>query len=266
MLRRLRTRIVVATRPATLPALKWMNQLIRGLAARSHHVQHAIEWKFHPPPEWYDHFLDVYWQWEATGNPLFAERGVFAALAVEPGATVLDICCGDGFSAKHFLAQRAASVLAVDFDPVAIEHARRYNFGPKVRFELCDIRHGLPAGSFDNIAWDAAIEHFTQDEIVTILTAIKTSLRPGGVLSGYTLVARRDGGKHLPHHEREFLSKHDLLETLHRHFPHVVVFETVNPERTNLYFYASEAMSSIPFSGEHPRFATTADTGAEVEL
>jgi hypothetical protein len=68
-----------------------------------------------------------------------------------------------------------------------------------------------------------------------------------GTLSGYTLAERDDGGKHLQQHEYEFKSKEDLARFLRPHFKNVTVFETIFPERHNLYFWASDGI--IPFMG-----------------
>ena len=104
-----------------------------------------------------------------------------------------------------------------------------------------------------NIVWDAAIEHFTEQEIDNMLFDIKRRLASGGVLSGYTIVERHDGNKHIHQHEYEFHDKEDLLRFLSPHFQHVKVFETVYPSRHNLSFWASD--STLPFDDAWP-FAT----------
>ena len=106
----------------------------------------------------------------------------------------------------------------------------------------------MPAGTYDNVVWDAAIEHFTPEEIDAIMTSIKSRLKAEGVLSGYTIVEPEHGGKHLHTHEYEFRDMADLHRFLAPHFKHVKVFETVYPSRHNLYFWASDSI--IPFSPE----------------
>jgi len=59
---------------------------------------------------------------------------------------MLEICCGDGFNARHFYSSQASSIIALDFDKDAIPHAKRYNSAPNVTYVLQDIRKGLPAG------------------------------------------------------------------------------------------------------------------------
>ena len=246
----------ILKRPASA-VLRSANAVLRAITANGHALQHYVEWGVPPLPEWYDHYLDLHWAWPKGGRGLFVERGVFGSLAIGPGATVLELCCGDGFNARHFYGPRADRVIAVDFDPSAIANAQRRNRHPKVQFLCADIRTETPEGRFTNVIFDAAIEHFTEPEIDRILTNISERLGEQGVLAGYTLVERGSGKKHLEHHEREFAGKADLLRSLERAFPHVTIFETVHPERTNLYFYASHKASCIPFDSSNPAFLRT---------
>lgn len=78
----------------------------------------------------------------------------YRAHAVCPAA-VLDACCGIGSDALAFAAY-GGDVLGVDIDPVRIEIAR-YNaaaLGLSARFEVADVRDGLPAA--DLIFYDPA--------------------------------------------------------------------------------------------------------------
>lgn len=212
-----------------------------------------VQWGLPPQPEHFDHHIDLYYLWLATRNSLWLERGVFSSLALRGGDT-LELCCGDGFNARNFYSLRSRRVIACDFDPNAIATARTKNIAPNVEFVLADIRTSMPEGQFDNIVWDAAIEHFTLEEVGHILKSIKDRLRPSGILSGYTIVERADGVKSLSHHEYEFKSKEDLLAVLASYFRRVTVFETIYPERHNLYFWASDG--HVPFDPEWDRSVT----------
>jgi cyclopropane fatty-acyl-phospholipid synthase-like methyltransferase len=184
-------------------------------------------------------------QWLETRNSLWLERGVFGSLAIKPNSNLLELACGDGFNARNFYSLRSRHVIAVDFDPNAIATANRRNSAPNVEFRLADIRLEMSEGAFNNIVWDAAIEHFTPEEIENLMNMIKSRLSKDGVLSGYTIVERADGKQSLSHHEYEFKSKYDLLRFFKGHFKHVTVFETIYPGRHNLYFWASN--TTIPF-------------------
>ncbi len=218
-------------------------------AASAHKRLFAAQWKLAPTPEWFDHSIDLYYQWPLTNNSLWLERGVFGSLALK-GGRVLELSCGDGFNTKHFYSHRSKRVTACDFDPVAIRTAITKNQACNVEFLLADIRTEMPVGEFENIVWDAAIEHFTVDEIDLVMRDIKARLASGGVLSGYTIVESSDGVKCLSQHEYEFKDMNDLKRFLTPHFKNVKVFETIYPSRHNLYFWASDC--TIPFGAGWP--------------
>lgn len=229
-----------------LPTLKAFNKAVRKFSANTHHFQHVVEWGSSPNPEWYDHFLDQHWGWSKFGTGMPWERGVFSSLALKKNGKALELCCGDGFNAYHFYAIHLNSIISVDFDEKAIEHARKNFKNSKITYEVCDIRTSIPSGKFDNVIWDAAIEHFTESEISKIMSDIKDCLADKGILSGYTITSRPDGQKMHSDHEYEFSSKEDLMRFLSPHFKRVKIFETDYPDRHNLYFYASDVVS-LPF-------------------
>src|SRR5688572_13765659 len=140
----------------------------------------SAQWELPPPPEHFDHHIDLFYGWLATRSSFWLERGVFGGLALK-GGDVLELACGDGFNARNFYSLRSRLVVACDFEPSAIRTAQRKNSCPNVRFELADIRTSMPQGIFANVVWDAAIEHFTAAEIAKILHGIKTRLTADGI-------------------------------------------------------------------------------------
>jgi SAM-dependent methyltransferase len=224
---------------------KKLSYLSRKVSTFSHHLQMYYEWTFAPQPEWFDHYCDQYYQFNLTRNPLWVERGTFGLLAIKPDSSILELCCGDGFNTFHFYSIRAKNIISVDFDETAISHAKKYNNTNNIEYRVSDIRYEMPEGKYDNIVWDAAIEHFTEEEIAKLMFDIKSRLKENGVLTGYTIVENAEGTLSLSHHEREFKSKEDLKSFFEPHFKNVKVFETIYPSRHNLYFYASDSI--LPF-------------------
>jgi SAM-dependent methyltransferase len=218
---------------------RWMSKGARALSAATHRLQFLIEWG-DDNPEYFDHEIDLYYSWSATRSSFPMEGGVWSSFALKEGGSTLDHCCGDGFYSKMFYLLRSSSVTAIDFDPEAIRWANRNHRAPNVTFILGDIRSDIPDGPFDNIIWDAAVEHFTPEEISALMSRIKSVLEPGWIVSGYTLLDGDDGEKHLHQHEYEFHDKEDLTRFFKLHFANVEVFQTVYPSRTNLYFYATD--------------------------
>jgi SAM-dependent methyltransferase len=244
---------VAFLKPALEVLVRMESRAAAAWAAGAHKRLLAIQWGFPPQPEHFDHHVDLYYQWLDTRNPLWLERGVFGSLSLR-GGDVLELACGDGFNTRNFYSLRSRRIVACDFDPNAIATARRKNSSPNVEFVLADIRADMPGGEFDNVVWDAAIEHFTPDEIAKILGDITSRMTADGIISGYTIVERTDGTKSLSQHEYEFKSKEDLMRFFAPHFKNVTVFETIYPGRHNLYFWASDGC--IPFGRDWPNALT----------
>lgn len=219
--------------------MKWVNKLIRRVSRITHKLQFLVEWGV-DNPEYFDHEMDLQWLWPSSRISFPMERGVWSSFALKSGGRTLDLCCGDGFYTKMFYSLRSESVVAIDFDPEAIRWAKRNHSAKNINYILGDIRADIPDGPFDTIVWDAAVEHFTEDEIKALMSRIKSVMSSDGVLSGYTIVEPEHGGKHLHQHEYEFHDKADLARFFKPHFKHVQVMETVYPTRTNLYFYATD--------------------------
>ena len=93
-----------------------------------------------------------------------------------PGAHLLDVGCGSG-EFLHLARAAGWTVQGVDFDPVAVEVARRLNL---------DVRHGglesasPPSQGYDCITCSHVVEHVHQP--VQWLRGMYALLRPGGTL------------------------------------------------------------------------------------
>ena len=236
-------RLIKRTFPV-VATMRWTNRWLRKLVRSTHHLQFLVEWAV-DNPEYFDHNIDMYSSWYKTRESFPVERGVFSSFAMTPNSRVLDLCCGDGFNSYYFYSLRAKHVTAIDFDREAIRWAKRNYKASNLTFNIGDIRTDIQDGPFDNIVWDAAVEHFTETEITALMSRIKSVLAPSGTLSGYTIIEPAEGGKHLHQHEYEFHSKDDLARFLTPHFNNVRVFQTVFPSRKNLYFYATDG--TLPF-------------------
>tara|TARA_R110002096_G_scaffold196183_2_gene378878 strand:+ start:201 stop:1046 length:846 start_codon:yes stop_codon:yes gene_type:complete len=229
--------------------------------AYAHETKINIDWS-PPQPEWFDHRCDQFFQFSKRRSSHWVERGVFGSLILKPSSNLLELCSGDGFNSYHFYSNRCNSVYAIDFDESAYKHAVNNYSLPNISFNLGDIRKDIPNKKFDAIIWDTAIEHFTEEEIFSIMKTIKECMNDGAVLSGHTIKENDTGEKQLSHHEREFTSKEDLAQFFEPYFSNVHVFETVHPDRHNYYFYASD--STLPFSDNWDSgYILSKDTHAE---
>lgn len=233
----------VAKRLGLVRIARWNAAVSRRAAAAAHRFQYLVEWGV-DSPEWFDHYLDQFYLWHHNRNALTWERGVASAFALQTSTSdatprVLELCSGDGFNTYHFYSLLAKSIVAIDFDPDAVRFAKSHHRAPNIDFRMADIRHDLPEENFDNIIWDASIQHFTDEETMSLMSGIRTRLGAVGILSGCTVADNGTGAKHFRYHEREFRRRDDLSAFLARWFKSVEVWETAYPGRRMLYFYAS---------------------------
>jgi SAM-dependent methyltransferase len=147
------------------------------------------------------------------------------ASALAAGRRVLDAACGEGYGSA-LLAGSAASVLGVDIDPQAVEHARqRYSGVANLHFEPGDCTAlDLPAASRDLVVSFETLEHVAAQE--DLVAGFARILDADGVLviSSPDKRTYSDAtGFHNEFHVRE-LYRDELLALLQAHFPHVRLY------------------------------------------
>ncbi|MGN0346129.1 MAG: class I SAM-dependent methyltransferase [Lachnospiraceae bacterium] len=237
----------------TLPLFKGLSCVSRFWAGHYHHMMMFSDWCI-DNPENFNHDIDLYYQWGKTGRAHWVERGVYNVLALQcfDEPVLIELCCGEGFNASYFYSKNAKYVYSCDFDKKAIARANRRYKRENIEFAVADIRKDIPEkvkGEYPtNVIWDTAIEHFTPEEIDSIMKYICGLLsHKNGILSGHTIVEREDG-QTIEQHEYEFKDKEDLKRFLTPWFKNVKVFETNYDDRHNLYFWASNG--TLPFDKE----------------
>jgi len=145
------------------------------------------------------------------------------------GKAVLDVGSGEGYGAAA-LAVVAEAVLAVDYSPVAIEHARGKYALPNLRFEVADaleLDHGL-RGRFDVVTCFEVLEHVTDGD--RLMAGLASMLRPGGrlYLSTPNLLVDRlfeaAGGHEANAYHVNLTSPGELRELARRHLAGAAVY------------------------------------------
>jgi SAM-dependent methyltransferase len=129
-----------------------------------------------------------------TYHEIFAFLDVLLAADLPPGARVLDVGCGPGWT-SHYLGKMGYTVLGLDLSGEMVELARTRvaadPFPPHpagrldVRFSTHDIEATPPGddagGPFDLALADSVLHHFLNP--VAALRHVGRSLRPGGLLA-----------------------------------------------------------------------------------
>jgi len=228
-----------------------LTETTRRLALMSHEIQNFCDWGVPPVCEFNNHEINVNYLMPQFKRTFWLEGAAFCGLGLREGMRILELCCGSGFYTDMFYAPFASEIVAVDFDPRALETAARLHPARNIRYEWHDIRHSLPDGPFDAVIWDGAIEHFTEAEIESIMGRLGERMVNNAPLLGYTVAETTEAPEH-PDHETHFEGIADLGALLKRFFTNVRVFErihpTLTPKRHNLFFYASDGI--LPFDSD----------------
>ncbi len=93
------------------------------------------------------------------------------------GERVLDMACGEGYGSE-VLSRSAASVLGVDANPEAFEHARRRYVRSNLSFERGMVELYGEASAYDVVVFLQTIEHV--HDPVGVLEHFRSLLAPGG--------------------------------------------------------------------------------------
>jgi ubiquinone/menaquinone biosynthesis C-methylase UbiE len=132
-------------------------------------------------------------------------RHVLQTSGLGPGQTLTDLACGRGGPGLWLAREADASLVGVDFSPVAVEQAARraglFGLAARARFTVGDLtRTGLPAAAADAaISIDAF--HFAADPAAAAAEA-RRILRPGRRLILTNWQPRVPGDSRLPDRAR----------------------------------------------------------------
>jgi len=142
------------------------------------------------------------------------------------GLRVLDMACGEGYGASTLADRGAESVVGVDANPEAFEHAQLRYTRPGLSFERGLVETWGEPGSFDAVTFLQTIEH-VQDP-VAVLEHFKRLLTPGGIayVSTPNLLTLAPAGAEKsdnPWHVKEYRA-HEFRELCESAFESVTVY------------------------------------------
>ena len=94
---------------------------------------------------------------------------------------------------------------------------------------------------FDVILFNAAIEHFKEEQLDFNFTSIKEVMKEKSFVSIYTIVEDENHQKYLPeHHEMFFSSKKYLENVVSKYFKFTKSHHSLENNRCNIYCIASD--------------------------
>jgi 2-polyprenyl-3-methyl-5-hydroxy-6-metoxy-1,4-benzoquinol methylase len=171
------------------------------------------------------------------------------------GLDVVDLACGEGYG-SDVLARSAASVVGVDANPEAHEHARVRYRRPNLRFERALVEDFEPPdGACDALVFLQTIEHVADPG--PLLAHIRDLLRPGGVAyistpNVLTLAPKGAARSDNPWHVREYRAE-ELAGVLAAHFDRVELHGLFHARK----LHAHELALRLGWDAVHPRLGLT---------
>jgi SAM-dependent methyltransferase len=152
------------------------------------------------------------------------------------GRRVVDMASGEGYGSA-VLATAAASVIGVDANPEALEHARLKYLAPNLSFERALVEEFDEGGPYDAIVFLQTIEHVERPD--DLLERFASLLAPGGVAyvstpNRLTLAPPGANRSDNPWHRREY-DPGEYRELLDRCFRRVELLGTFHARKLRVH-------------------------------
>jgi SAM-dependent methyltransferase len=169
------------------------------------------------------------------------------------GRRIADLACGEGYGSA-VLGRTAESVIGVDANPEAFDHARAKYTGDRVSFQRTMIE--LWQGDVDCVVFLQTIEHVQDPDAV--LEHVRELIGPSGVAYVSTpnvLTLAPDGAERSgnPWHVREY-KPHEYAELCGRHFGSVDLLGLFHARKLRAHQFAIERLG---WDAVHARLGIT---------
>lgn len=119
---------------------------------------------------------------DMNASDIFYNGNYCRYLPQDRSAPILDIGCGTGEFLKYLISRGYSNVSGVDVSKEMVEHCKKCGISNVVRAEDTATYLYGNAGKFDLVTMNDVIEHMPKRDALTILKAIRSSLKDGGVL------------------------------------------------------------------------------------
>jgi cyclopropane fatty-acyl-phospholipid synthase-like methyltransferase len=263
-------KIITIIYPFLFPVFQFISILLIKASSLVHFLLMKMDWAKLPSTEWMDHDQDTFYQFNSSGTFIHLERGVlprlyasnflikeeeFKNLKLEKKLNILDLCSGDSYISQKFFYDLSDTIVSLDLDPAAIargknrikhnQYMNKNHFFYQFDVEKIKISNFLRNNEldikFDVILFNAAIEHFKEEQLDFIFSSLKEVMKEKSFISTYTIVEDENHQKYLPdHHEMFFSSKRHLENVVSKYFKFTKSHHSLVNDRCNIYCIASD--------------------------
>jgi hypothetical protein len=263
-------KIISILYPVLFPILKFIAVIFSKITTFFYYILMKMDWGKIPQTEWMDHDQDQFYQFNSSGTFFHLERGIlprlytsnllidnkeFNDLKLQKKLNILDLCSGDSYFSQKFFYDLSDTIVSVDLDPKALARGKsriknyqymnkKHHFFQldieKIKIIDCLKSNGLNI-KFDIILFNAAIEHFKEEQLDFIFSSLKEVMKQKSFISTYTIVEDENDQKYLlDHHEMFFSSKEHLEKTVSKYFKFTKSHHSLVNNRCNIYCIASD--------------------------
>ena len=263
-------KIITLVFPIFYPIISFLGDSFSKITSFFYYLLMKMDWAKIPRTEWMDHDQDAFYQFNSSGTFIHLERGLiprlyasnflikeeeFKNLKLEKKLNILDLCSGDSYISQKFFYDLSDTIVSLDLDPAAIARGekrikRNKYMNTKHHFYQVDVekikisdflRNKKLDIKFDIILFNAAIEHFKEEQLDFIFTSFKEVMKEKSFVSTYTIVEDENHQKYLPdHHEMFFSSKKHLENVVSKYFKFTKSHHSLVNDRCNIYCIASD--------------------------
>lgn len=252
--------------PILFPVISFFSSYSIKLNTFIFYLLFKLDWGKIPRPEWMDHDQDTFYQFNSNGKFYHFERGIIPRLVssnffFKSGKlNILDLCSGDSYISQKFFFDMSKNIVSLDLDRKALDRGKkrikRYQYLNNSHFffvcdiEKCNIldflKHKNIFFKFDIILFNAAIEHFKEDQLDLIFNSVKEVMNKKSFLSCYTIVEDKNDQQYLPeHHQMFFSSKEHLERVVYKYFKFTKSYHSLYNDRLNIYCIGSDQKLEI---------------------
>jgi len=129
-----------------------------------------------------------------SSESLLDKAAILGALRIEPGQSILDAGCGNGYMSKEFSRRvgNTGNVCALDPEEISIATLRAETAGTNIVAIVGDITvtTSLPASGFDLVYLSTVVHGFSPEQFTRFEAEVKRLLSPDGRLAVVEIVKR----------------------------------------------------------------------------
>jgi len=252
------------------PLINFFAKFFAKVTSFLYYLLMRLDWGKIPRTEWMDHDQDTYYQFNSNGSFMHFERAIlprlyitnfltekeeFKNLKFKKKLNILDLCSGDSYISQKFFFDMSNIIISLDLDPLALARGKNriknntyvnkkhyfYEFDVEKKKKKDLLDENKINIKFDVVLFNAAIEHFKEEQLNFIFLSFKEVMKEKSLVSIYTIIEEESEKKYLPeHHEMFFSSKEHLENIVSKYFKFSKSHHSLFNDRCNIYCIASD--------------------------